>query len=109
MEISSLSSLTKLVSSFTRWNKYLTVNKTSSNNNFNPLKTELKILTWMGLINVPYFFMFPKEWANAPETVAVKESFSAPLYLSKHIHAVLLFALFPFIFSIFVFLFISYI
>lgn len=94
MGISSLSSLTKLVSSFTRWNKYLTASRTLSSNHFNPLKTELKMLIWIEFVNVPYFFMFPKEWVNPPETLAVKQSFSAPPYLSKDIHTVFLFLLF---------------
>lgn len=101
MEISSLSSLTKLASSFTRWNKYLTASRTLSSNHFNPLKTELKMLIWIELVNVPYFFMFPEEWVNPPETLAVKQSFSAPPYLSKDIHTVLLFLLFVLFFPFF--------
>lgn len=52
------------------------------------------MLIWIEFVNVPYFFMFPKEWVNPPETLAVKQSFSAPPYLSKDIHTVFLFLLF---------------
>lgn len=43
MEINSLISPTRLVSSFTRRNKYLTGDRSSDGNYFMPLKTELKL------------------------------------------------------------------